>query len=1176
MTKLPTYFDYYDQTIEQNRTGLKLVLGGTGLGKTSSIVEIAKHAGTGDCKLIYMANRLQLLNEMGESLRKVGVQYAHLQSDTDVVLQLLFSQNGKQRLFDFIGSDIVQQHIAKASIKNRNLPDVVRVNKACDYIEQLKGSPQMSRRNVRDEMVRFQVRDILNFVRFVTQQIRSDAPQSHQKLLRDGLVQELFPYIRFRVEENVTVLLVTIQKAFRGFFDGYATVNLTKLNGENGNNIIFLDEFDFLENELLALICQSEQINRPFRFVEFFYKAMAHHKLPLEAYPTLDNTAGKLRDRLEKIKNIVEEIRQDGLDFPDINQFTSKLDNKKGVIFQTSRTLIHDRLFLKQTDRSFEIVKEADDGNNMPALHLFKAIRQATTQILFLFKELESSLPTIHQELLRQCYQDTDYYRAIGRVSQLPRKKYHQETRFDNLLEEGFGLYEVQELGQETDPDEVEFRYFSIYTTPERILSSLARTNLVFGLSATADIPRLVRNFNEQWLRKQEGLNYIEVEDSDIEIIGHLNEHKQNNNRKNSIEVIQGKTLDDYQSQDIRHLVEGVARDSDFGGDSSYHKKRLELFFATLYWIIETKTPDELKTDTHLLFLNTFRQIKYVFRNHTRWNNQSFHIEKHNPDSLFDVYFLNFEGKRFIVIFYDAEQARFIQANEITKHAYDELFWQELPVLVITQYPSAGNGVNLQYYPDQHSKENESEENKNKVDFLNIHLLEAPHFYFGRWEQNKTLADNYITLKQNIWYMAKLYEGQVITRNDFEKALSLIHTIDLNTAYHTNSSTRDDAILNRIATFIQAIGRIERVWREMPNQTVILSKEVWQIFELFCTRPQYADLIERRMSIISSNLQQIFTQVQAQARKNERMIRRYKEERLAAKNNKCRKRVGDLLKQLEKLRAGNNNQSARYDWMKLRDAALKHDLHNDLMKRYACLFKAEYRHYHNGILYINNDMELLPHNTPFGDDVRTWHLDSIYRAVRKNVLLRDYFEQQGYELGFNSTTQQFFTPYFYQAILVGAIGEAAIGQLLFNQGIPVTDTVPDPLFELADLRIEERPIYIDCKNYSEQTLANFDLEPDDPAWRPKLNEQDFINLAQRKLASIQRFHADDGGVKLIFLNLTSSDEWKRIYFDSNFNEVQIFGDAEIIVVPGMLKRDNPNTYTLEYTKFLTHLTDYLH
>ncbi|MCS6821670.1 MAG: hypothetical protein NZ551_07360 [Microscillaceae bacterium] len=51
----------------QHSAGFKLVLGGTGLGKTSRIIETLKNNTDEKKRFFYVANRLQLLNGMADN-----------------------------------------------------------------------------------------------------------------------------------------------------------------------------------------------------------------------------------------------------------------------------------------------------------------------------------------------------------------------------------------------------------------------------------------------------------------------------------------------------------------------------------------------------------------------------------------------------------------------------------------------------------------------------------------------------------------------------------------------------------------------------------------------------------------------------------------------------------------------------------------------------------------------------------------------------------------------------------------------------------------------------------------------------------------------------------------------------------------------------------------------------
>ncbi len=155
--------------------------------------------------------------------------------------------------------------------------------------------------------------------------------------------------------------------------------------------------------------------------------------------------------------------------------------------------------------------------------------------------------------------------------------------------------------------------------------------------------------------------------------------------------------------------------------------------------------------------------------------------------------------------------------------------------------------------------------------------------------------------------------------------------------------------------------------------------------------------------------------------------------------------------------------------------------------------------------------------------------------------------------------------------MVSFPGVIIIEAILNNHGVVLDGELQDTLFEIADLKIAGRAWYIDCKNYSERTLDNFHVTPDDPAWRPKLNDNDFKHLAHRKLMAVQDVHGQQADCRLIFLNLASSDDWKRIYFDADFDEVRTFEDASIVVVPGVVQRENPGEYTDAFVSFFDHM-----
>lgn len=102
------------------------------------------------------------------------------------------------------------------------------------------------------------------------------------------------------------------------------------------------------------------------------------------------------------------------------------------------------------------------------------------------------------------------------------------------------------------------------------------------------------------------------------------------------------------QGRQLRQLIDAMASNEDFGGDDEggYRRGRISAFFATLQWIIK-RGPLEAETpDTHLLFYNSFRQIRILLNQKPATTAGFFSVRPRTQmgDSRFDAYELVFEG----------------------------------------------------------------------------------------------------------------------------------------------------------------------------------------------------------------------------------------------------------------------------------------------------------------------------------------------------------------------------------------------------------------------------------------------------------------------------------------------------------------------------------------------------
>lgn len=100
------YKDYYLNAIHKNPTGFKLVLGGTGLGKThgmrEAVVEYLKDEKGGKKKFIYITNRHNLISEQQKKFDDKSINCCYLKSNRDIILDLL-KKNELEELIESLG-----------------------------------------------------------------------------------------------------------------------------------------------------------------------------------------------------------------------------------------------------------------------------------------------------------------------------------------------------------------------------------------------------------------------------------------------------------------------------------------------------------------------------------------------------------------------------------------------------------------------------------------------------------------------------------------------------------------------------------------------------------------------------------------------------------------------------------------------------------------------------------------------------------------------------------------------------------------------------------------------------------------------------------------------------------------------------------------------------------------
>jgi hypothetical protein len=500
---------------------------------------------------------------------------------------------------------------------------------------------------------------------------------------------------------------------------------------------------------------------------------------------------------------------------------------------------------------------------------------------------------------------------------------------------------------------------------------------------------------------------------------------------------------------------------------------------------------------------------------------------------------------------------------------YNALFWDGKPVVVVTTYPSAGNGVNLQYFLTR--KDYQTNNSDGKRDFIHLHLLDSPYFYFSGTSSEGPKEDHQAAIKRDVYSMMKLLHAKQISEAQAVGQLNHIRSINY---FNSTYLALPDGILNQFTVFVQALGRIERVWQPMDDQIIRLDKDVYKVFEQLLVDKSLTTERENYLRFASSNMQRLLTAVEKYAHIHRDEV---EDELLDINrvNDFARRAIHQMVLDIQQFRQTGRPADIRERWNKLREDVLRHNMQADSLKQIRGVFATDYSR--EGNLYMNRKWQIAPPSAN-SHEFERWNLNAVYRplSVIKNTALTNFFRVRGYELAFLDSGN-FFLPYVHQAILSGAIGEEATRAIFGMKGITVSgDSIPDRLFEVADLRIEERPIFIDCKNYGAQTLRQFALPPDDPLYRPTLNEPHFKERMVDKWQTIKRFLGSTLGepCRLVVMNLVQDEEGAIRYYDADFEQVDTWEQARIIILTGALKRqpvDSKDLLTAACTTLLTHL-----
>jgi hypothetical protein len=298
----------------------------------------------------------------------------------------------------------------------------------------------------------------------------------------------------------------------------------------------------------------------------------------------------------------------------------------------------------------------------------------------------------------------------------------------------------------------------------------------------------------------------------------------------------------------------------------------------------------------------------------------------------------------------------------------------------------------------------------------------------------------------------------------------------------------------------------------------------------------------------------------------------------ADKNTLSKELIGEMLKEVSKVREGVYDETVSKEiktaWTELREALLKHDFNKQInldvigktiyIKR-DFAFETKYIN-KNKELHIDTDkLKVYKEKAP-NRKLSTWNLDLAYKTISKHSLLKKLFEKNDYKTAFEirpNTVNHVLTPYIYQAILLGAIGEQAISFLIEHKGITLENfnELDNSLFEIVDAKVKDLPIYFDFKNFGQNTLDKFSFLSDNINFDTELNSKEFAEKIKSKYDLLKK---KNNNPILYVLNLFSDQRRNPDFFDENMKRVNYEKDSCIRIIPSVLNPANIEKFSADF------------
>ncbi len=591
-----------------------------------------------------------------------------------------------------------------------------------------------------------------------------------------------------------------------------------------------------------------------------------------------------------------------------------------------------------------------------------------------------------------------------------------------SFYKQGINFIEIED-GNDHDLQS-KFHLFDFNTTPEKILLELANTSMVIGLSATAKIPTIVGNFDNEYLKNELKDHFIELKDHHYETIRRQFNDLQLNYIKQKMHI---EIIDAYNQLEHNDIIDKITTEcnldiSKWSTDPQIEKYYLEvcLKVAKAYFDFSNSS----KSVAGICFLNGF----------------------FSEDSNYDVLILSDLLKQI-----QHNNQVDIEYFKLTSQNFDEELLKihnkiinEGKGFVLTTYNTVGLGKNIQLQRNINGV-------KIEQDFDFIYLLEPTNIISDIYAD----SDNkYKDLSRVLFEQEYLKRSGSISKNKFIKNIENAFRMTLrHDKSYINKMNKDNSIhVSQI--IIQAIGRITRSRTPNTQTTILLDNAVVKHMQAAENHLNYDFLNWYVRKILSLKIAQnvmdnkTFTDI----------------------NRSASLRIEKLS---YKLRTKSN--AAREEWRRLKDYILKNPTTDFPLLEYKNLYiEMPERVDKYWYQYINSFAVKNLSLSDFTDYSEVSDESCELIKMVENNLIKEEFENEKIPTKFYRG-KHIILPSVYQQTYLGALGEKILETIVYlYTGEKLQEVKNYKVYEYADFQIGN--IYVDVKHWKNYRIDDKDYK----------------------------------------------------------------------------------------------------